>query len=152
MSRIEVVHLFEQPAHLPTVAGWIHQEWWTSKPGHSPETTAGRLREASSAARIPLSLLAFVDGRPAGTVNLIENDDDHRPHLTPWLAALLVLPEFRGQGLGSVLVRRCVAEASRLGVSKLYLGTTIPDFYKKLGAEILEPAGTGFWIMGLATS
>lgn len=89
MSRIEVIQLFEKPAHLLTVAGWIHQEWWTTKPGHSPETTAERLREASSLDRIPLSLLALVDGKPAGIVNLIENDDDIRPHLTPWLAALL---------------------------------------------------------------
>lgn len=152
MSHIEVVHLFEQPAHLATVAGWIHQEWWTTTPGHTPGTTAVRLREASSANRIPLSLLALVNGKPAGSVNLIENDDANHPHLTPWLAALLVLPEFRSQGLGSVLVRRCLAEASRLGVTRLYLGTTIPDFYKKLGAEILEPVGTGFWIMRLATS
>ncbi|MEZ0276976.1 MAG: GNAT family N-acetyltransferase [Roseimicrobium sp.] len=149
MSHIEVVHLFEKPEHLPTVAGWIYEEWWTGKPGYSPQGIEKKLWEASDPTRIPLSLLATVDGKPAGTVNLIESDDEERPHLRPWLAALLVRPEFQNRGIGAVLVHRCVEEAKRLGIEHLYLGTRIPDYYRKLGAEIREQAGTGFWIMRL---
>jgi predicted N-acetyltransferase YhbS len=151
MSPIKIVHLSEKPEYLPAVADWIYKEWWNGKPGYSPQRIETKLREASDPTRIPLSLLAMVDGEPAGTVNLIESDYEERPHLRPWLAALLVRPEFQNHGIASALVRHCVEEGKRLGVETLYLGTRIPDYYKRFGAEIQESTETGFWIMRLHT-
>lgn len=146
---MRVAHLYECSEHTATVARWIHNEWWRDKPGHTPETMAARLREASDPERIPLSLVALVDEKPVGTVNLVENDDERRPHLSPWLAALLVLPDFRGQGIGTRLVREVVAEARRLRVNRLYLGTDIPRYYESFGAEIHERVTEEFCIMRL---
>ncbi len=149
---VQIAHLKDHPEHFPTVARWIHEEFWTGREGHSPERMEARLRTASDPDRIPLSLLALVDGEPAGTVNLVENDDEEREHLTPWLAALLVIPERRGQGIGSRLVRELGAHARRLGVERMYLGTDIPAYYERLGARVHEQVTEAFCVMVIEVS
>ena len=150
--NVEIVHLYEYPEHLESVARWIHEEWWADKPGHSVESMATRLKDAHNKDEIPLSLLALHRDRPVGTVNLVVNDNEERLDLTPWLAALLVLPENRGRGVGSQLVRTLSAEALRLGVRRMYLGTDIPQYYSRLGAQIFESSQDGYCIMCIDTS
>jgi predicted N-acetyltransferase YhbS len=147
IMRITIAHLFEHPEFFPVVARWIHEEWWTDKPEHTAQTMEARLRQASGPAASPLSLVALVEGEPVGTVNLVENDDADRPHLSPWLAALLVIPEHRGNGIGSMLVRSLVGAATRRGVGGMYLGTDIPGFYARFGAEVHEQVTDAFCVM-----
>ncbi len=144
---LTITHLFDHPDHRPLVAAWIHDAFWRDRPPEDGRTVAeleGALGEAGEPDAIPLSLLALVDGRPAGTVNLVEDDDSKRPHLFPWLAALYVAPEFRGRGVGAALVKGLVEHAARIGVVELYLGTDIPDFYRQLGAVVVEREGSHF--------
>jgi predicted N-acetyltransferase YhbS len=148
----EIEHLFRRPEHLPWVAARIYREFWVGRDGYSPEFFAALLRDASSPDRIPLSLLALVDGAPAGTINLIENDDSARPHLRPWLAALVVEEGFRGRGVGSTLVRRLLGEARRLGEERVYLGSDNPGFYERLGARVLERPPGGIAVLELGTT
>ncbi len=144
---LRIEHLFGHPEHVPLVAGWIYDEFWRDKPGYSVEVFEGLLRQAGDPDRIPLSLLALADGAPAGTVNLVHSDSQRRPDLHPWLAALFVAPAHRGRGIGGALCRALVAEAGRLGVSDLYLGTDIPKFYVALGADLHERFDDGLCIM-----
>lgn len=151
MLSTHISHLFEHPEHLPTVAEWIWRAWWQDRPGQSAATLAARLEQACDPDRIPLSLVALVGGAPVGTVNLVENDSESRPDLTPWLAALWVQPAHRGRGIGSELVRAVVREAARLGVGRLYLGADIPGFYARLGAVTHQSVTPDFPIMRIDT-
>ncbi|HPR63923.1 MAG TPA: GNAT family N-acetyltransferase [Thermoanaerobaculia bacterium] len=148
-GSITICHLFEQPQHVKAVAGWIHREWWSQRPGHTEATMELRLRQACSPDRVPLSLLAMEGCTPIGTVNLVENDAEQRPDWTPWLAALLVLPDYRGRGTGTDLVKRLLRYASRLEIKELYLGTDIPSFYNRFGSVDLEVFPNGFRYMTL---
>ena len=146
---IVIKDLFEAPEHVPTVARWKYDEFWAGKDRLSLEDLTGLLREARDPDAIPLSLLALCDGRPAGTVNLIEHDDGKRSHLRPWLAALFVAPEYRRFGVGSLLVSTLRERAARIGIQSMYLGTDKSGFYGRLGATIHERGGTDFCIMVL---
>ena len=148
---VEIGHLCDCPEHLGTVARWIHEEWWSDKPGHTVETMASRLGEASDQNAVPLSLVALHAGNPVGTVNLVANDNEERPDLAPWLAALLVMPDHRGQGVGSNLVRALLKEAVRLRVRHLYLGTDTPEYYSKLGATMYDEVSDDYCIMVIKT-
>ncbi len=86
-------------------------------------------------------LLATVAGQPVGCVGL-------RPF--PLAGAcemkhLYVLPTFRGGRLGKELVERVVAEARRLGYSRLRLDTHPPTMqaavamYRRFGFQEVEP-------------
>jgi predicted N-acetyltransferase YhbS len=144
-----VIHLFESPEHLPLVAGWIYDEFWRDTPRHSPASLEQLLRQAKRRDAIPISLLAMRDDVPVGTVNLIENDDDSRPELTPWLAALFVAPQWRRQGVGSLLVQSAKQHARGMGIDALYLGTDNPKFYERFGATLHEETGGGLCVMRL---
>ena len=143
----EIDHLFEHPEHLPVVACWIYDAFWRDEPGYSVGTLEALLRQADDPEKIPLSLVALIDGKPIGTVNVVHNDSPSRPHLHPWLAALFVAPEHRRRGAGRALCRAACEEARRLGESVLYLGTDIPGFYSALGAEVYEEVAEGAYVM-----
>lgn len=145
----QVTDLFEHSRHLPLVAHWIHGEFWADKDVYTADRIADLLRHATCPDKLPLSLVALVSGQPVATVNLIENDDDVRPHLRPWLAALFVVPDYRGRGIGSTLVRTLQQRSSVVGIETMYLGTENPEFYRRLGATVYEQVNHNFCIMRL---
>lgn len=151
MNKIKIEHLKDHPQHLQTIATWIYNEWWTEKPNVSVESMKKRLQEAKTDCDIPLSLVALFGDEPVGTVNFIESDNSEFPDLKPWLAALLVSPKFRNQGIGSSLVKECVQYAKELGVSEFYLGTEIPHFYESLGAKPHTTGSKNLQIMKMET-
>ena len=144
---LQVVHLHTIPWHSAAVATLIHQAFWTEVPGASAESMQARLATADSVERVPLSLVALHGGQPLGVVNLVENDAEHRPEWTPWLAGMVVHRAWRGRGVGSVLVRSLLAEARRLGLPRVYLGTDGPGFYTRLGAVEHERVRDDFLYM-----
>ena len=74
-----------------------------------------------------------------GMVSLKFHDMDTRPDLDPWLGGLLVLPEWRNRGVGTMLMHRATDEARRLNVSRLYLWTHSAErLYRKLGWKVVE--------------
>ena len=105
------------------------------------------LHTATDSKKIPLCLVALLDDKLVGTVNLIENDDNKRNHLTPWLAAMVEQAEFRGQGIGSKLVTALQAKARAMQIPTLYFGTDGPRFYTRLGAVTHEHVRDDFSIM-----
>jgi predicted N-acetyltransferase YhbS len=148
-ARID--HLYRHPHLVEPVARLIYEEFWKErKGGHTVESLTAHLRTATDPERIPLCLVALVDGEFAGTVNLIDNDDAKRAHLHPWLAAMVVAERFRGQGIGTQLVRALLAEAARLGFDRVYFGTDGPAFYTRLGAELEEQVTAEFGIWRFA--
>jgi N-acetylglutamate synthase-like GNAT family acetyltransferase len=74
-----------------------------------------------------------------GMVSLKFHDMDTRPDLDPWLGGLLVLPEWRNRGVGTMLMHRATEEARRLNVPRLYLWTHSAEaLYHKLGWQVVE--------------
>ena len=136
---MKLVYLADYPEYVTTVARWIMDEW-----GHaSPDTTQGSLEEKFRSHlnrhAVPLTLLAMEAGRPQGTASLVFYDMKDHQELSPWLAAVYVLPEQRGRGIGSKLVKTIELLSAHLDVEKLYLFT--PDqegFYARMNWTVLE--------------
>lgn len=132
---VVVKNFLDCPEHLPQIAGWIHDEFWSDKPGHSAASMLERISKGKRDS-LPIGLAIFEGAHPLGTVSLIDADLGERPDLSPWLAALYVDPAGRSKGLGKTLVESCIHEARRLGYPTLYLHTTISSFYERMGWRV----------------
>jgi GNAT superfamily N-acetyltransferase len=147
---MQINYLADHPDFIPTLARWHHEQWKHLSPGDSVEERTARLRAHLSIGQIPTTFVAIspADGPGSerdrtqilGSASLIAQDMDTHPELSPWLASVFVAPQYRGQGIGTALVRRVILEAETLGVARLYLFTT-PDkngFYARLGWSLIE--------------
>jgi predicted N-acetyltransferase YhbS len=140
--------LFNHPHLINPVAKMIYDEFWVDVvDGMTVDDLVAHLKTANAAQQMPLSLIALVDGELAGTVNLIENDDENRVHLRPWLAAMVVRADLRGQGIGTALVKALLADARLMSIPTVYFGTDGPGFYERLGAVKHEHIRDDFAIM-----
>lgn len=138
-ENVKIEHLAENIDAVSTLASWIIKEWGHLLPEANFDTLVSELKQRTTVHRIPETFVALVDGRVIGTASIVEHDMLTRKELSPWLAAVFVVPEYRNRGIGSKLVRRVMQEAEILGLNKLYLFT--PDrmrFYSCLGWNILE--------------
>jgi N-acetylglutamate synthase-like GNAT family acetyltransferase len=147
-SMLKITHLLHHPHLIEPVARMIYNEFWRDVgDGMSLDDLVMHLRGAKDVDRIPLCLIALHDEQLVGTVNLIENDDNKRAHLRPWLAAMVVREDKRGCGIGTTLVKALLAEARTMRIPSLYFGTDGPGFYERIGATRHEDVRPNFCIM-----
>lgn len=145
---VRIEPLLAHPAHVPFVARLVYREFWTGvEGGLSEEYLARAFGGQAEPGRVMHSLVALEGDLPLGCVHLIDHDDSTLVDLTPWLAAMVVVPERRGQGIGSALVRALLAEARRRGFRHLWLGTDGPGFYERLGARRHLQRSDVFWTL-----
>ncbi|WP_417616040.1 GNAT family N-acetyltransferase [Oceanisphaera sp.] len=118
--------------HQPQIRA-IREAVFMQEQGVSPELEFDGL-DASA-----MHVLAVVDGEYVGTGRML--DDGH-------IGRIAILRNYRGLGLGAKVVQTLVAEASRLGYPRVYLGaqTHAVDFYAKLG---FTPYGDEFMDAGI---
>jgi GNAT superfamily N-acetyltransferase len=141
ISGITVHYLANHPAYADHLGCLSWQEWQHiyEKRGQTLDDARKSYRQRANLDRLPLALIACCGAELAGTVSLKEQDLEIRPDLTPWLGGLFVLPEWRGRGLASLLMRRAMAEAKPLRLNNLYLWTSSAEsLYLKLGWKSLE--------------
>jgi GNAT superfamily N-acetyltransferase len=138
---LTIVTLSERPDLLTTVATWIYEQWWSHRPEHSVETVSNMLIERRTSDHIYESFIALLDNVPAGTATVLDHDVDteRRPDLTPWVAAVYVIPEARRQGIGERLVLEAAVFARSKGFKTVYLWTTDRrNWYERLGWRLTE--------------
>ncbi len=54
------------------------------------------------------------------------------------LRSLAVHPDYQGRGLGRKLVGHVLSEAPDLGISRVFILTAIPGYFKKAGFEFID--------------
>lgn len=73
-----------------------------------------------------------------GFISIFEHDCDERKNLSPWYATMFVKKEYRGNGYSKILNNEILKEAKSRGFKRLYLKTTLDNYYEKFGAKYLE--------------
>jgi GNAT superfamily N-acetyltransferase len=134
MNGLSIEYLADHRDLVRTIAEWH----WLDEDGRMPLDfwIEAHSREAIGR-EVPTAWVALLGSRPVGCVSLIESNMDTHPGLAPWLAALFVVEEARGRGIGASLTRHCEDRAAALGFPMLYLYTeTAERFYSRLGWSV----------------
>ncbi|MFI0844819.1 GNAT family N-acetyltransferase [Mesorhizobium sp. IMUNJ 23232] len=85
------------------------------------------------------ALVAEVDRKLVGNCLLVREELDLDYDQRPWLAGLLVAPQYRKRGIGSRLVAAIEGHARSVGCEALYLYTHGAEaFYTTLGWTVAE--------------
>lgn len=141
--RIEL--LADHPEVIPDLAAWFRDAWAPYYGPDGPGDAEADLHQCCHPERLPIGLVAFCGDALCGTAALkTESVTTHR-HLTPWLAALLVGPEYRRRGVAERLIAAVEDLAGRRGFGTLYVGTgrgsgTPESALVKRGWEVVDKA------------
>jgi len=111
---------------------------------YCPDTTISQAEQKFlthlSDNELPLTYIALEENTPIGMCSLRKNDGI-RPDVIPWLASLVVDPDYQRQGIGKRLIEAVKTKAKELGFSTLHLfafDVTISDYYARLGWSIVN--------------
>ncbi len=137
---MEIVNLMEHAEFIPTLAAWHYEQWSYLYTDDSVEKRITALTDELKSDGIPVTFVAFSGSTLFGSASLIPHDMETRMELSPWLASVVVAPEFRNRRIGSALVQHVVKEAGRLGYRTVYLFTSDDRLalYSRLGWSIME--------------
>lgn len=139
--NLEIKLLVQCPEHIPSLAQlWFDEIGRHWIPNASLEHAEKTYTAHMNSERLPLTLVAVLNGKPIGMASLRENDGI-REDLTPWLGSLIVHPDYRRQGVGEELINLVKDRARQMGFEKLYLlalDPGIPEWYKRLGWTYID--------------
>jgi hypothetical protein len=116
---------------------------WTTVFGYTaPHNHPATIIEQKLAFERDLFYVAILDQRVVGTV--MGGYDGHRG----WIYSLAVSPDFRRQGIATVLMRHLENELRRRGATKINLqvvasNAAVVDFYRTLGYTVEERVSMG---------
>lgn len=119
---MKIEYLADRQKDIPTIIDWLYQQW-----GHNyeygKEVWIERVNNRLNKEKVPTTFVAIISGQPVATASIIESDMDTRKDLTPWLADVYTLPEYRGNKIATKLIDRVLKEAKKIGISRVYLYT-----------------------------
>jgi len=137
--NLQIEHLADHKGALPEIVRWVHNEWGHLMPDISYDKLVTIFKERLTPHSIPETFVATIINEIVGTASIVPHNLSTRMDLSPWIAAVYVIPGYRNLGIGSTIVRAIMEEASILSLESIYLIN--PDqecFYANLGWQTLE--------------
>lgn len=131
-----IIHpLYAAPQHASCVTEWL---WRAFGADALPRAFFASIVEHSQTpGALPITFVAVEGERLLGTVGLWRCDLISRQDLYPWMAALYVAPEVRGQGLAGKLQQHVIGYARAQGYTELFLYSACRDFYERFGWQYI---------------
>jgi len=139
MTGAEVISVREHPEEADEIIAYFKRIWASPDSEMVYEDCIRSCLTAQSP--LPQWYVMKREGRIIACAGLITNDFISRMDLYPWLCALYVEPELRGNALGARLIERVKRDAAGLGFEKVYLCTDHVGYYEKYGFRHI---GTGY--------
>ena len=129
--RVEL--LADHNRAIPALAQWFFDEWRDYYGPLGLEAAMEDLQACCNRDALPIGLVVVKDGVVCGTAALKPESITTHRHLGPWLAALLVAPWKRGQGVGGMLIEAIEVRARQLGCPAIYTGTGAARLFERAG-------------------
>lgn len=130
-----VVSLRQDPSLLPEAIHYIASKWANPK---SRQVYVDCLTHTSgSRSPLPQWYLLLEEERIIGCAGLITNDFISRMDLYPWICAMFVEEDRRGNNFGEMLIRKACEDAKTNGFNEIYLATDHVGYYEHFGFQFV---------------
>lgn len=127
---MKIISVREQPELAESAIAYFQRQWATQE-------TMMVYRDAiihtiGADNPLPQWYLLMHNQEVIGCAGLITNDFISRGELYPWLCALFIEEQHRGQGHAARLIQHIAAQTRSLGFRQLHLCTDLEGLYEKL--------------------
>lgn len=131
MSQIKLISIRENPLFKRAAIQYFQEKWAHDDSMMVYENCISYAVETTSP--LPHWYLLFDGDEIIGGAGLITNDFISRMDLYPWICALYIEKEYRGNHLGRILIDRAIKDAKDHGFNDVYLCTDHIGYYEKYG-------------------
>ena len=146
-SMLKICNIKEKQEFLQKVAELTQKEWGkkTNSKEEFNQKVENKVLKIKKNLNNPLycKLLLLNDDTLIGFISIFPNDCNEKNDLSPWYSTMYVKEEFRGNGYSKILNNAIISEARKRNISKLYLKTTLSNYYEKFGAVYIEKLNNG---------
>ncbi|WP_459176106.1 GNAT family N-acetyltransferase [Ewingella americana] len=137
---VKIASLADVPQYLEVITQHLHGEWSDFPHWAQKDYIRQRLEQRIASRGRQFVLVAFDENdQVTGTASVMRYELDDVPERKYWLGEVFTCHAMRGKGIGSALVKACIARASQTDVDTLWLYT--PDqqaLYARLGWQEVE--------------
>lgn len=136
---MKIISIKENPEFMNQAIKYFQSKWASEESMMVYEDSITHCTDPSKS--LPQWYLLMNDEKVIGCAGLITNDFISRMDLYPWVCALYIEEEYRGNEHGAFLLEKAKTDAKNGGFNNLYLCTDHIGYYEKYGFEYL---GVGY--------
>jgi N-acetylglutamate synthase-like GNAT family acetyltransferase len=143
-KELKVDFLKNHPELIPILVDWVYNEWINFDKTLEKERLVTSFKNRLNDDKLPFSLVAVKDGKPAGVISLKAEEDPELNGLSkgsPWLGTLCIDKSQRHSGIASGLLEGMKSIAKELGHKDLFLYMSCPHtviWYTRKGAQEID--------------
>ncbi len=139
VKEMEVISIKKSPEYKDRAIKYLQSKW--ASPNSMKVYDDCITNCITTLSPLPQWYLLIDNDRIIGCAGLITNDFISRMDLYPWVCAVFIEEEYRGNAYGSLLIEQAKIDAKAGGFSHLYLCTDHIGYYEKYGFKYI---GTGY--------
>jgi GNAT superfamily N-acetyltransferase len=130
---MHIINIRDYPAYLERAIAYFQSKWADENSAMVYEDCISWSLKTENP--LPIWYLLLEDEQIVGCAGLVTNDFISRMDLWPWLVALYIEEDLRGNAYGSLLIERIKKDAAKAGYKRVYLSTDHIGYYEKYGFQ-----------------
>lgn len=136
-ETMQIISIRENPEFKDIAIEYFSSKWSVPKIVYEDSIS----NAITTSSPLPQWYLLENEGEVIGCAGLITNDFISRMDLYPWLCALYIEEQFRGNVYGLLLIDKVMIDTQKMGFKSLYLCTDHVGYYEKYGFKYI---GNGY--------
>lgn len=133
---MQVISVREQPEYMTQIIDYFQKKWGTPESNKVYENCIEH--SVSTTNSLPHWYVLMEHEQIIGCAGLITNDFISRMDLYPWLCAVYIEPEKRGNHYFKYLLDKAIEDTRKGGFTHLYLSTDLDGYYEQYGFAYVD--------------